>query len=106
MYPHIHKYKLDSKTSNKHMHKIYGYTDCMIGIDSFHIHAFLGICSYAGHTHYYTGYTGLPVKTENGHIHKIEGRLETNVLHDHIFRSYTDEEVGYIPKSLASQAYV
>jgi len=48
----------------------------MIGIEAFHIHAYYGISSYNGHTHYFSGFTGLPIKTENGHIHRIEGILE------------------------------
>lgn len=106
MNPHIHKYKFDSKSSNKHKHRIWGYTDVMIGIDSFHIHTFFGICSYNGHTHYYSGFTGLPIKTENGHIHKIEGKLESNMQHEHFFRSYTDEDVQYITHGLTDRVYV
>jgi len=49
----------------------------MIGIEAFHIHAYYGISSYNGHTHYFSGFTGLPIKTENGHIHRIEGILES-----------------------------
>ncbi len=96
MYSHIHKYKLESKTFNGHIHRIVGTSDTMIGIETFHIHTFFGISSYNGHSHYYTGYTGLPIKTENGHIHKIEGELDINSEHSHIFKSYTDEEVEYI----------
>lgn len=96
MYSHIHKYKLESKAFNGHIHRISGISDTMIGIETFHIHTFFGISSYNGHSHYYTGYTGLPIKTENGHIHKIEGELDVNSEHSHIFKNYTDEEVEYI----------
>lgn len=106
MYPHIHRYKFETKNSNRHKHIILGQTDYMIGIDSFHLHTFFGISSYNGHTHYFSGFTGLPIKTENGHIHKMEGKLELNLLHEHIFRSYTDEEVEYISHGLLNKAYV
>jgi len=46
MYPHIHRYKFESKNTNRHNHKIIGYTDNMIGIEAFHIHAYYGISSY------------------------------------------------------------
>jgi len=35
MYPHIHRYKFESKNTNRHNHKIIGYTDNMIGIEAF-----------------------------------------------------------------------
>jgi len=98
MYSHVHKYKLESKNFNGHTHRIFGVSDTMIGIEVFHIHAYFGISSYNNHSHYYTGYTGLPIKTENGHIHKIEGQLDVNAEHSHPFRNYTDEEIEYIGK--------
>ena len=106
MVPHLHKYKFDCKPSNGHSHKTFGYTDNMIGINIFHFHYFWGICSYTGHTHYYSGFTGLPVKTENGHIHKIEGILELNSLHEHPFSNYTFEEVGYISNGIFRKALI
>lgn len=96
MYSHLHKYKFESRSFNNHKHRITGITDNMIGIDIFHIHTFFGISSYNGHSHYYTGFTGLPIKTENGHIHKIEGELDINSMHSHVFKNYTDEEVECI----------
>lgn len=96
MHSHVHKYKFDSYSSNGHVHRIFGISDTMIGIEAFHIHTFYGISSYNGHSHYYTGYTGLPIKTQNGHIHKIEGELDINSEHTHTFKDYTDEEVEYI----------
>ncbi len=106
MYPHVHKYRFESKVTNKHKHRLIGCTDSMIGIDSFHIHTFFGICSYNGHTHYYSGFSSLPIKTEFGHIHKIEGKLETNLMHDHVFRSYTDEEIEYISRTILRKVYI
>ncbi len=106
MYSHLHKYKFESKTFKGHKHKITGISDNMIGIEVFHIHTFFGVSSYNGHSHYYTGYTGLPIKTDNGHIHKIEGNLDSNFMHGHIFKSYTDEEVEYISTKKLSSAQV
>ncbi|HOQ00242.1 MAG TPA: hypothetical protein PK604_05315 [Acetivibrio clariflavus] len=41
MHSHIHKYKFECNTSNGHIHRMYGISDNMIGIESFHIHTFL-----------------------------------------------------------------
>jgi len=106
MYPHIHRYKFESKNTNRHNHKIIGYTDNMIGIEAFHIHAYYGISSYNGHTHYFSGFTGLPIKTENGHIHRIEGILESASDHEHVYRNYIDENIEYISHSILKHAYV
>jgi len=106
MYPHMHRFKLESRISNNHKHKMLGYTDNMIGINSFHMHYYYGITSYNGHTHYYSGLTGLPVKTENGHIHKIEGVVEFNNMHDHKYADYTNEDIEYIPGKKTKEAYI
>ncbi|TYQ15450.1 UNVERIFIED_CONTAM: hypothetical protein Cloal_1903 [Acetivibrio alkalicellulosi] len=103
MQTHIHKYKFDSKEHNSHMHKILGYTDYVIGVDSFHIHTFFGISSYKSHTHYFSGFTGLPIKTKHGHIHKMEGKLELNHMHEHVFHNFTEEEVGYTTHKLLNK---
>lgn len=106
MYPHIHKYNFESKTTSRHNHNMIGYTDNMIGIETFHIHSYYGISSYNGHTHYFSGFTSLPIKTENGHIHKIDGMLELTSNHQHIYRNYTDEDVEYISHNAPEHAYV
>jgi hypothetical protein len=106
MHPHKHKYKFETKVTNRHKHTILGYTDHMIGIGAFHIHAYYGISSYCGHTHYFSGFTGFPSKTENGHIHKMDCRLESTSHHEHIFRNYTDEDIEYISQKKLHRAYV
>ncbi|WP_010252548.1 YmaF family protein [Acetivibrio cellulolyticus] len=106
MNSHLHKYKFESRAFSGHKHKITGITDSMIGIEVFHIHTFFGISSYNGHSHYYTGFTGLPIKTENGHIHKIEGELDLNSMHDHVFKNYTEEEIEYLSSRKLYNAHV
>lgn len=107
MNPHLHKFKFDSSETNMHKHKIMGYTNNMVGVNTIHFHAFYGISSYDNHTHYFSGITGLPVKTPNGHMHKIEGMLEINNLHDHQMNGYTFEDVAYTPgKKKVKEAYV
>lgn len=106
MYPHMHKYMFETKSTNKHKHTLLGCTDYMIGIDTFHLHTFYGISSYNGHTHYFSGFTGLPIKTENGHVHKMEGKLEITSLHEHIFRNYTDEDIEYIWRNMLKHAHI
>jgi len=106
MNSHIHKYRFETGMADIHMHTLMGYTDCMIGFNSFHFHYFYGISSYSGHTHYYSGITGLPVKTENGHIHRMDGILEINRLHEHSFDSYTQEDIAYKPDRTMREAYV
>lgn len=103
---HIHKYRFDSKTTNSHTHTLIGYTDQMIGVNMFHFHFYSGICTYNGHTHYFSGVTGAPVRTEHGHIHKMEGILEQNILHEHKFSHYTFENVGYNVKRIIKVAYI
>ncbi len=103
---HLHKYRIECKAENGHNHRICGTTEKMIGINSFHIHYFCGISSYNNHTHYYSAFTGLPVKTENGHIHKIEGVLESNAMHEHSYNSYTFEDVAYMSRELNREAFV
>ncbi|HEY9062347.1 MAG TPA: YmaF family protein [Pseudobacteroides sp.] len=95
MNPHIHEYKIDSKVTKGHKHRIRGYTESMLGINSFHIHFFYGVSSYSNHTHYFSGFTGFPIKTSNGHIHKIEDILEINNMHEHLLLGYTFEEIAY-----------
>lgn len=106
MYFHLHKYKLESNEYNGHKHKITGTSDNMIGIEMFHIHTFFGISSYNGHSHYYTGFTGLPIKTKYGHVHKIEGVLDVNSMHEHEFKSYTEEEIEYTHSNKLYNAHV
>lgn len=106
MNPHLHKFKFESKSSKGHKHLLAGYTENMIGINAIHFHMYYGICSYSGHTHYFSGLTGLPVKTENGHVHRIEGILEMNSLHDHNYSSYTFEDVEYINDPMPKGSYV
>jgi hypothetical protein len=106
MTPHLHKYKFESNLSNEHKHRLTGYSDGMIGINSFHFHFFNGISSYKNHTHYYSGVTGFPIKTENGHKHKIEGFLEVNNMHEHKFSNYTYEDVSYRSDGLRHEAYI
>ncbi len=103
---HIHKYKLDSDMKNMHKHRIIGYTEKIIGINSFHFHSFYGISSYSNHTHYFSGITGLPIKTENGHIHHIEGVLEANAQHEHSFSGQTSEDIEYTAKRTVNEAYI
>ncbi len=106
MNPHLHEYRFDSIIVNGHKHKIKGYTESMLGINILHFHYFVGVSSYNNHTHYFSGYTGLPVRTEKGHIHKIEGLLEINSLHDHLFDGFTFEEIAYIPGKKVREAYI
>ncbi|MDP4181222.1 MAG: YmaF family protein [Bacillota bacterium] len=106
MNPHIHEYKIDSKSTNGHKHKIKGYTDSMLGINSFHIHFFYGVSSYNNHTHYFAGYTGFPIKTSNGHIHKIDDILEPNNMHEHLLTGYTYEDVAYITSHRLKGAFI
>lgn len=101
---HIHEFRTECETVNTHKHIISGYTEGTLGFNMLHFHHFWGICSYKGHTHYFSGFTGLPVKTENGHVHKIEGILEVNNLHEHKFSGYTNEELQYIMKRFAKTA--
>lgn len=106
MNPHMHKYKFESDLSNGHKHRLTGYCDGMIGINSFHFHFFNDISSYKNHTHYYSGITGFSIKTENGHKHRIEGFLEANNGHEHKFKSFTNEDITYLSDGLKHEAYV
>lgn len=106
MHTHIHKYQFESKDANFHKHKILGYTEHTIGINTLHIHTFYGISSYRGHTHCFSGFTGFPIRTENGHIHKMEGYLEPSKMHQHIFCNYTDEEISYINSKKSARIYI
>lgn len=99
---HLHKYKIESELAKGHKHKLFGYAGNMLGLNSFHFHFFYGVCSYDNHTHYFSGITGMPVKTEFGHIHKIEGTLESNVLHMHKFEGYTNEDISYFSSKQAA----
>jgi len=103
---HIHKFKFDTEFSCGHTHRVYGLTDNMLGISVFHFHFFYGVSSYNDHTHYYSGFTGLPIKTKNGHIHKIEGTLELNNSHEHKFTNYTHEEISYTQDSSTQEATI
>ncbi len=100
---HIHQYKFDSEISNGHKHVLMGYTDSTIGINSFHFHFFYSVCSYNGHTHCFSGFTGLPLRTANGHIHRMEGFLGSNCLHEHRFKNYTFEDVEYTGKTISKR---
>jgi hypothetical protein len=106
MSTHLHKYKFSSEVSKGHKHNIYGRTDYMIGINYFHFHYYCEISSYCGHTHYFSGITGLPIKTKNGHIHKIEGILEFNNNHQHKYSNYTFEDIESLTQKKISQSYV
>ncbi|HEX3029944.1 MAG TPA: YmaF family protein [Clostridia bacterium] len=106
MNSHIHRYKFESKTLCEHKHRLVGHTEGTIGINIFHIHSFYGISSYNGHTHYFSGFTGLPIKTQNGHVHKIEGVLEQNNRHEHEFSSLTFEEIAYYKDTAPREALV
>lgn len=106
MHFHMHKYKLESKESNYHKHKILGYTQHTVGTSSLHFHTFYGVSSHKDHTHYFSGFTGLPVKTPNGHVHKIEEILEENQHHEHAFSGYTDEEIAYVKGKKPIQAFI
>ena len=106
MSPHLHKFKVECEIEKSHKHRMTGFTENMIGINSFHFHYFYGISSYSNHTHYYSGVSGLPVKTKNGHVHKLEGLFEVNGTHDHKYNDYTFEDIEYIPKKLINEAYV
>ena len=73
---HLHKYNIESSKDNFHIHRISGYSERMIGIESLHLHMISGVSSYIDHTHNFYCRSGFPIKTKNGHIHKIEGILE------------------------------
>lgn len=103
---HAHKYKLDSGLKNLHKHRIIGVAEKMFGFGSVHFHLYYGISSYTDHTHYFSGFTGLPVKTEHGHIHKMEGCLELNLNHEHEFKGYTFEEISFISGKAFGEALV
>lgn len=106
MKAHRHRFKFDCKMVDGHNHRINGIVDGMIGFGSFHLHHFSGVCSYRNHTHYFSGFTGLPIKTENGHIHKMEGILEFNDNHEHTFAGHTSEEVSYSSGKAYGEAYI
>jgi len=101
MKSHMHKYKIECGMENGHNHRLIGCASGMLGIGSFHFHYYYGVSSYRSHTHYFCGFTGMPVKTENGHIHKMEGILEANDMHEHTYKGYTFEEISYISASQA-----
>ena len=101
---HYHEYKFDCNSTNEHKHKLHGFTCYMIGVSFLHFHVYYGMSNYMGHTHYYSGITGMPIKTENGHIHKMSGFLETNESHEHKYNSYTFGNVGYIGTTLINQS--
>ncbi len=92
---HSHEYKIDSTQSNKHKHTAKGYCESMIGIGYFHIHLFYGVSSYDNHTHYFSGFTGFPIKTHNGHVHKINETLKRSNMHKHNIVGYTAENISY-----------
>lgn len=96
MKSHMHKYKFECRMENGHTHILTGYASGMLGIGSFHFHYYYGVSSYRSHTHYFSGFTGMPVKTENGHIHRMEGILEYNDMHEHIYKGYTSEDISCI----------
>jgi hypothetical protein len=103
---HIHKYRFESKKASEHIHTLEGYTDNMVGINAFHFHFYYGICTYNGHTHYFSGITGVPVKTDFGHIHRMDGAMELNSMHEHEYDSYTFENIGYNVKRSIKVAYI
>ena len=88
IYRHTHYFKVDSKIVRGHFHHVTGYTEYVIGTESFHFHLYIGISTYTDHTHNYSGITGLPIKSENGHYHKIQGMLECAAEHEHKFKGY------------------
>lgn len=104
MFSHQHKFRIECEVVNNHKHTILGYTENTIGFNMFHFHHFWGISSYNGHTHYFSGFSGLPIKTENGHIHKLEGILESNNCHEHNFSGHTFEDVQYISRKIVKTA--
>ncbi len=93
---HIHKYKIECNNTGGHSHKLLGYAGNMLGVSFLHFHVYYGVSSYNSHTHYFYGITSMPIKTENGHVHKMNGVLETNNFHFHIYDGYTFEEISYI----------
>jgi hypothetical protein len=96
MKSHLHKYRFECRNVNGHNHRLVGYAGGMLGIGGFHFHYYYGVSSYRSHTHYFCGLTGMPVKTDNGHVHRMEGILENNDMHEHIYKGYTFEEISYI----------
>ncbi len=106
MNPHLHKYRFECETVNGHKHILSGYTENVMGISALHVHVYHGVCSSCGHTHHFSGRTGLPVKTRNGHIHKMEGVLEMSDRHEHPYSSYTFEDVEYIDDPIPNGIYV
>ena len=92
---HMHWFKIDIGDERSHSHRISGYTEGTLGLNSIHFHFFSGISSYNSHTHYFSGMTGLPIKTDNGHVHRMESVLENDLMHEHKFRGYTSEDVAY-----------
>lgn len=103
---HIHNYRVDCEIAGGHKHTVSGYCESMIGVRALHFHVFYGVSSYADHTHYFSGMTGMPIKTENGHIHKMEGSLEFSREHAHDFKGHTFEEISYISGKALGRAYV
>lgn len=107
VYRHAHYFKIDSKLVQGHLHYIKGYTEYVIGTESFHFHLFIGISTYTDHTHGYSGITGLPVKSEKqGHYHKIQGVLESDGKHEHEFKGYTFEEISYSKGKETREAFI
>jgi len=106
IYRHTHYFKVDSKIVRGHFHHVVGYTEYVIGTESFHFHIYIGISTYTDHTHNYSGITGLPIKTENGHYHKIQGILECTDDHEHKFKGYTSEEISYSKGKETREAFI
>lgn len=95
---HAHQYKFYSYEKNGHKHRIMGITGYNLPICFTHVHFYKGVCSYNGHTHYFSGFTGLPRRTENGHLHKMSGCLQLNEKHEHAYCNFSNENVEYTGK--------
>jgi len=98
---HAHNYRFDSYKVNGHTHRLLGYTEYNFPLLFTHVHFYRGVCSYNEHTHYFSGFTGLPVRTENGHRHKMSGILAECRCHEHKYCHYTSENVEYTGKKAA-----
>jgi len=92
---HAHRYRFDSFEKNGHKHRIMGITGYNIFFCFSHVHFYKGVCSYNGHTHYFSGFSGLPRKTENGHYHQMSGYLVMCDKHEHRYCNFSNENIEY-----------
>lgn len=102
---HVHYYRIESRMQRGHSHEIKGYTEYVIGTDSFHFHFFSGICTYRDHTHSYSGITGMPIKAACGHYHKITCLLDRELKHEHRVNGFSSEDIDWAKGKETGRAF-